>query len=273
MNWLPDFNASLLQRIDSAPGASPRLKAALLYAASSPGKRLRPCFVFESGEALGLSRESILPLAHAIEFTHLFSLVHDDLPALDNDDLRRGMPTLHKQFDEGTALLAGDELLNFAWQTALHLRSHFAPERVLSVLEFLSECTGARGMIGGQLLELELEKSKSGPSLEELLTIQRLKTGALFRASLLGPAILAGVPREGRSFVDLERFADAFGFAFQIADDLEDEKQDESRSKKNILSLMGREAAIRLAQDGLASHSHSGKFTPAQLLIAKLSSK
>jgi geranylgeranyl pyrophosphate synthase len=273
MNWLDDFNASLIQRIKSAPGASPRLREALTYAASSPGKRLRPCFVYESGTALGLIPESITPLAQAIEFTHLFSLVHDDLPALDNDDFRRGLPTVHKQFDEGTALLAGDELLNFAWQTALELRSDFAPERVLSVLEFLSECIGAQGMIGGQLLELELEKSESGPSLEELITIQKLKTGALFRASILGPAILAGVPREARSFVDLEKFADAFGFACQIADDLEDEKQDEARSKKNILSLMGREAAIRLAQDGLLSHPVSQKFTPATLLIAKLSSK
>ncbi len=273
MEWQALFNATLIRELELQNNPSSRLREALLYAARSPGKRLRPKFVRESGQRFGLPDSTIDLCGIAIESVHLFSLIHDDLPALDDDDLRRGLPTLHKKFDEGTALLAGDELLNLAYSFFLKIKNGVSSENLLTALHYFSKCIGGEGMIGGQMLELELLHSGTTPDLPTLLKIQDMKTGALFRASILIPALIAGESESSGIFQTLESYANSFGFAFQIADDLEDEYQDEEEARKNILSLMGRDAAIRMAVDGLELQKIAGEFTPTGFLLSKLQSK
>lgn len=274
MDWTTLFNALLIRELELSPGASPRLREALLYAARSPGKRLRPRFVRESGLRLGLVEPAIDLCGIAVEAVHLFSLIHDDLPALDNDDFRRGLPTVHKKFDEGTALLAGDELLNLAYSFLIRASTaaHASNSRLPTALGFFSSCIGGEGMIGGQMLELELLQNGAAADLPALLKIQDLKTGALFRASLITPALLAGESPDSDRCRELEAYSRAFGFAFQIADDLEDELQDEKTARKNILSLLGREAAIDLAIRDLRSLEISKAFTPTDYLLKRLES-
>jgi geranylgeranyl pyrophosphate synthase len=273
MDWQAHFNTSLCQEIEHQPGFSPRLRDALLYAVRSPGKRLRPRFAKESGERLGLSGTVLDLCGFALESVHLFSLIHDDLPALDDDDFRRGLPTLHRKFDEGTALLAGDELLNLSYSFFFRMNGLLPEGRLLPALRYFTNCAGSAGMIGGQMLELEIVRSGSAPDLPTLLKIQDLKTGALFRASILTPALLAGHDESSATFLDLEAFARSFGFAFQIADDLEDEAQDQRDSVKNILSLMGRESAIEMAIKGLESSKIALEFSATPFLIDLLRSK
>ncbi|MBU6154511.1 MAG: polyprenyl synthetase family protein [Bdellovibrionales bacterium] len=272
MDWQALFNAALIRELELQVNPSSRLREALLYAARSPGKRLRPRFVRESSLRFGLSDSAMDFCGIAIESVHLFSLIHDDLPALDDDDLRRGLPTLHKKFDEGTALLAGDELLNLAYSFFMKIGG-VSSRNLLAGLKYFSKCIGGEGMIGGQMLELELLRSGTTPDLPTLLKIQDLKTGALFRASILIPALLAGEPESSESFRTLESYANSFGFAFQIADDLEDADQDEEESRKNILSLMGRDAAISLAIDGLESMKIATEYSPTAFLLSQLQSK
>jgi farnesyl diphosphate synthase len=279
MDWIAGFNAHFMKRIEEAPLRSQQLRNAMIYAAKSPGKRLRPLFVHEAGTLIGLPEVARLNLGSAIECVHLFSLIHDDLPALDNDDFRRGLPTLHKQFDEGTALLAGDELLNFAYVIFSELASFCDSQSSFPLaLRYFANAVGGLGMIGGQMREIEiladpLKQSDEGAELETLLSIQDLKTGALFRASILTPLLLKGIPPESKSFQEFESYANAFGFAFQIADDLDDEAQDAAQSRKNILSLLGKQNAIDLALKRLDESPHSLKFTATALLKSKLLSK
>jgi len=277
MTWsgasIDEFNLSLLKTLEAAPIRSKRLKEALIYAARSPGKRLRPLFARESGALSGLDPEASTLSGIALECVHLFSLIHDDLPALDNDDLRRGQPTLHKKFDEGTALLAGDELLNFAYSVFAETARFAAPPAFLLALRFFSRSIGGDGMIGGQMLELELLHEAREPDLDGLLRIQDLKTGALFRASILTPLLLSGGHPESKDFESFQDYANAFGFAFQIADDLDDEAQDRAQSRKNILTLLGRDSAIRLAVERLESSPVGPKFSATAPLIARLKAK
>lgn len=240
----------------------------MLYAIQSPGKRIRPQFSFESGALCGLNPKAIQAFSFAIELVHLFSLIHDDLPCLDDDDLRRGMPTVHKKFDEATALLAGDALLNLASEAFLEARTVVEPESFFRAYAYFLKAIGPAGMIGGQSEELEMNPDEA--SEKTLLRIQDLKTGALFRAALLTPLILKGLSPIDPLFQEVETYATHFGFAFQIADDLEDEIQDQRENKKNILSLMGRDAAKNLAREKLASTPISSQFSATQLLIRKL---
>jgi farnesyl diphosphate synthase len=283
--WLTSFNSRLLESLDAPASASPLLQRALKSALSAPGKRLRPGFVFESGALFQLPEKARLHCAIAIESVHLFSLIHDDLPALDNDDFRRGLPTLHREFDEATALLAGDELLNHAYaELALAVSHSTIPKGTASgdgsisdvtqrVFRNFSLCTGRAGMIGGQMLEIELLREGSEPTLARLSEIQSLKTGALFRAAILLPVLLSGETENSDRFIELGRYADDFGFAFQIADDLDDEAQDQAHSRKNILSHLGRSSAIELALSNLKRHEIGRQFSFTRALIDRISSK
>lgn len=273
MEWIATFNARLLKSLNTPPGASPLLQKALNSAVLGAGKRLRPRFVYESGTLFHLPDEAILHCAIAVESVHLFSLIHDDLPALDNDDFRRGQPTLHREFDEATALLAGDELLNHAYANLAAAGEESHPGALAQAFRFFSHCTGRSGMIGGQMLELELLHRSTAPSLAELSHVQNLKTGALFRAAILLPAILSGEDENSSRFAALEQFAHDFGFAFQIADDLEDESQDQSQSRKNILSHLGRKPAIDLALSNLKRHEIGERFSATRILMDLISSK
>jgi farnesyl diphosphate synthase len=196
-----------------------RVVEAMRYSALGQGKRLRPFFVFESARLLGAERGHALRTGAALECVHCYSLVHDDLPAMDDDDLRRGKPTCHKAFDEATAILAGDGLLTFAFEILGHPDTHpNADVRAELVLE-LARAAGLAGMVGGQMLDLEAER-KSSRDLLEIIAMQAMKTGALFRFSCEAGAILARENGDGRAA--LKSYADAVGLAFQIADDVLD---------------------------------------------------
>ncbi len=267
MEWLDSFNNDLISHFKTHYPQSNQLNAAMLYALESPGKRLRPRFVEEASAYIKLDPKMARLLAYSIELVHLFSLVHDDLPCLDNDDFRRGLPTVHKKFDEPTALLAGDALLSFAFETFSQIALLTDPKNFSQALRYYTRAIGSEGMIGGQTKELELSQDLD---LEALLKIQDLKTGALFRASILTPFLLAGISENDSKFKDAQNYANAFGFAFQIADDLVDEKQDQANAKKNILIFMGREKAVQLATDRLMNNSISSIFSATQYLLQTL---
>ena len=233
--------------------ASPRLLSAMRYAVLGAGKRLRPFLVIESARLFNVPREFALRVGAALECVHCYSLVHDDLPAMDDDDLRRGEPTTHKKFDEATAILAGDSLLTFAFEILAHEDTHpDAKIRSALVLE-LAKASGKDGMAGGQMLDIEAEK-ESTSALEHIMRIQSHKTGALFRFACEAGAIMAGADR-----FPLRRYADDIGLAFQITDDLLDlestpeqlgkaTQKDTGKGKATIADLMGRDAAQQKAE-------------------------
>lgn len=190
--------------------AGNRLREAMRYAVLGQGKRLRPFFVLESCRLHNVDPALALDIACALECVHCYSLVHDDLPAMDNDDLRRGQPTTHKKFDEATAILAGDGLLTFAFEILARAN---AP---LEIIIQLAKASGPDGMVGGQMEDIEAE-TKNFASIDEISNMQNKKTGALFIfACTVGPMIA------NADLLSLQRYANAVGQAFQIADDVLD---------------------------------------------------
>jgi geranylgeranyl diphosphate synthase type II len=203
----------------------PNLAESIRYSLLGPGKRFRPRLVMAAAEALSLKPEAAECAAFAIEMIHCFTLIHDDLPCMDNDDFRRGRPANHKQFGEAMALLAGDSLIGLGFEALMRARVHGLPaERVLAAVARLAAATGPRGVCGGQAAESLLQASSELPELERM---HRAKTGALFAACLILPRELAGITEGSPLGVALEGFAFDFGLAFQIWDDLEDSLQDE----------------------------------------------
>ncbi len=198
---------------------SDRIIKAMRYAALAPGKRLRPWFVAESAKICGADHLQALRAGAALECVHCYSLVHDDLPAMDDDDLRRGRPTCHRQFDEATAILAGDGLLTFAFEILADEKTHEDANIRIELVSALAKASGMNGMVGGQMLDLEAEQ-RNQQTLEEIIAIQALKTGALFEFSLIAGAILAGADAGDRKA--LSTYSEKIGLAFQIADDILD---------------------------------------------------
>lgn len=190
------------------------LQEAMAYSLLGHGKRLRPVLVLSTCEMLGGEIERALPFAAAVELVHCYSLIHDDLPAMDDDDYRRGQPSCHKKFDEATAILAGDALLTGAFAEISSAK--LPPDRVVAAVRCLSELGGTHGMVGGQALEL----SGGEMNLTKLQQVQVMKTGALITASCHLGAIAAGANKEARN--KLTAYAGALGVAFQIRDDLLD---------------------------------------------------
>ena len=211
-----------------------RLAAAMSYSVMAGGKRLRPVLCVMAAEASGGSSNESLPAACAVEIVHTYSLIHDDLPAMDDDDLRRGRPTCHKAFDEATAILAGDGLLTLAFQ--LLAREISSADIAVQCVLALSEAAGPNGMVGGQMADLQAE-SRSDGTHEALEAIHRRKTGALLRASLKMGAITAGASRE--QIRDLDHYGRAVGLAFQIVDDLLDVQGDEAKLGKRVGKDLG----------------------------------
>lgn len=210
---LKRFRQSVSQRF------SP-LVSAMQYSLEGGGKRLRPLLTVASAEVLGVPVDDVLPAACAIEYIHTYSLVHDDLPALDDDDTRRGKPSSHKKFGEAVAILAGDALLTEAFGLMHQLTEckRFEAKNILSGIELLSNFAGVRGMVGGQLLDVStVENSYSLPEVEY---IHIHKTGAMILASVLMPARLMGA--EEPRIKNLRRYGEAVGLAFQISDDILD---------------------------------------------------
>ncbi len=210
---------SRLENIMDTPSAgSGRLIDAMKYSLNAGGKRLRPILCFAAAEAVGGCAGDCLTTACSLEMIHTYSLIHDDLPAMDNDDLRRGKPTCHIKFDEATAVLAGDALLTMAFNIlASEDNSDTSnPETKLSVIGIISRAAGQPGMIEGQMTDIESE----GKALEfnELAKMHDLKTGALITASILSGAILGGASKE--QIARLEKYSKYIGLAFQVADDI-----------------------------------------------------
>ena len=225
-----------------------RLQTAMRYALMGQGKRLRPFFVLESCKLHGVDAKVAMAVATALECIHCYSLVHDDLPAMDNDDVRRGQPTVHKKFDEATAILAGDGLLTFAFELA----SVAGPQIIAS----LARASGPSGMVGGQMLDIEAE-TRGFNTYADISQMQGLKTGALFEFACTAGPIIAGA-----ELAPLKTYAQHIGLAFQIADDILDveaspeilgkaTQKDKGKGKATFVDLLGieraKKEALRLA--------------------------
>ena len=235
-----------------------KLRESMAYSLMAGGKRLRPILLMAAADAVGVDGTKFLPVACALEMIHTYSLIHDDLPAMDNDDLRRGKPTNHVVYGEGIAILAGDALLTLAFTVILRQKAVPA-EALLRVVDEISRAAGAEGMVGGQVLDLEAENRQI--SMEELRRVHTGKTGALFRAALRSGAILAGASEEQLSA--LTAYADHFGLAFQITDDILDVignaeeigkpvGSDEKNHKSTYVTLTSLEMAQELARRTVA---------------------
>ena len=213
---------SALDRALPPPSAWPEtIHRAVRYSLFAGGKRIRPQLVMAAGDAVGAVREEVVPFACAVEMIHTYSLIHDDLPAMDNDDLRRGKPTSHKVFGEAIAILAGDALLTRAFHLLAEVPAQWDAERIarrLQALAILGEAAGTTGLIGGQVEDLESERREvDADTLERL---HRAKTGALLSACVRGGATLGGA--DSATLARLGRYASAVGLAFQVVDDVLD---------------------------------------------------
>ncbi|MER9918358.1 MULTISPECIES: polyprenyl synthetase family protein [unclassified Mesorhizobium] len=205
-----------------------RLMAAMRHGVLNGGKRLRPFLVMESAALFGADGEASLRVATALECVHCYSLIHDDLPAMDDDDLRRGQPTVHKAFDEATAILAGDALLTLAFDVLADEATALPAERRAALVLALARAAGTGGMVGGQTLDLEAERNR--PDEAGIVRLQAMKTGALIRYACEAGAIIAGAAPQDRD--RLAEFGSAVGLAFQLADDLLDLTADASQMGK-----------------------------------------
>lgn len=218
--WRERVEAQLDRRLDPADPGTPRLIEAMRYSSLGGGKRLRPVLVYATGVALGADPVQLDDAAVAVELIHAYSLIHDDLPAMDDDDLRRGRPTCHRAFDEGTAVLAGDALQALAFEVlAGDSHSSVQPAARLQQVQVLASGIGTAGMAGGQAIDLEAV----GHQLDArgIEAMHRRKTGALIRASVLLGAIAAGITA-GEAYAALEQYGAELGLAFQIQDDVLD---------------------------------------------------
>jgi farnesyl diphosphate synthase len=205
-----------------------RLMAAMRHGVLNGGKRLRPFLVMESAALFSADGEAALRVAAALECVHCYSLIHDDLPAMDDDDLRRGQPTVHRAFDEATAILAGDALLTLAFDIIAGEATALPAERRAALVLALARAAGPGGMVGGQKLDLEAEQTP--PDEAGIIRLQAMKTGALIRFACEAGALLAGAPSDDRE--RLAEFGSAIGLAFQLADDLLDLTADASQMGK-----------------------------------------
>jgi farnesyl diphosphate synthase len=218
--WQGRMEQALASRLPGADEVPTRLHAAMRYSVLGGGKRIRPALVFATGRTLGLADEQVEAAACAIELVHVYSLVHDDLPAMDNDDLRRGRPTCHKAYDEATAVLVGDALQPLAFQLlARDPQLPADPAIRLKLIDLLAEASGTFGMAGGQAIDLSVQGQAIG--ITEVEQMHARKTGALIKVSVMMAA--ACVPTLSAALSqNLGRFATAVGLAFQIQDDLLD---------------------------------------------------
>ncbi len=246
---------NLIVELETTKFIDEKLFEAMKYSLLAGGKRLRPIMLMSAADAINPgSGKKFVKVACALEMIHTYSLIHDDLPAMDNDDLRRGKPTNHKVFGEATAILAGDALLTLAFEVTAR-QKNVAPEILLKVVSEISTAAGASGMVGGQMIDLESENCRI--DFDTLKKMHAGKTGALFRAAIRSGAILAGADEEKLSA--LTKYADNFGLAFQITDDIldvvGDEKtlgkpagSDERNHKSTYVSLTSLDKAKELAE-------------------------
>ncbi|HEX4892090.1 MAG TPA: farnesyl diphosphate synthase, partial [Hyphomicrobiaceae bacterium] len=248
--------------LDEQAAATPgRLMAAMRHAVLGGGKRFRPFLVLETAELLGGPGEAAANVAAALECVHCYSLVHDDLPAMDNDELRRGRPTVWKAFDEWTAILAGDALLTLAFEILARTdASGLSATAQLALVRRLAAASGPAGMVGGQALDLAAEKlgQPARPGLGDIQRLQAMKTGALLTFACEAGAIAAGA--DAAQMASLRTYGEALGTAFQLSDDLLDTRgdsavvgkavgKDAGLGKATVVSLLGVSAAERMLSD------------------------
>ena len=221
----------------------------------SSGKRLRPFLVLKTSELFGVEKERALRVAASIEMVHAYSLVHDDLPSMDNDELRRGKPTTHKKFNEAVAILTGDSLLTLSFEILSDTLTHSDANIRCELILELAKAAGALGMVGGQMMDLQAENKNL--NIGVVTRIQRLKTGALISFACISGAILGRAEKKDR--FALQAYAHDIGLAFQIKDDLLDVtgkkknlgkavKKDKKAGKKNFVSILGKERAQKQAE-------------------------
>ncbi|MGN0919992.1 MAG: polyprenyl synthetase family protein [Alphaproteobacteria bacterium] len=250
------LDKSFDQHLTLPEGKERRLVEAMRYSAIGGGKAFRAFLVLTVGQMLGLKEKSALQIATALEMVHTFSLIHDDLPAMDNDTMRRGKPTNHIQFDEATAVLAGDALLANAFEVLSGSETDLESDVRCELVHFLAQMTGKSGMCGGQMLDLIGEKEAL--QLEEITRLQTLKTGALLRFAVLAPAI--AVKADEKIKKALEKYAACIGLMFQMSDDILDIEGDEqlmgktlgkdkTEKKSTFVTLMGLEATRQKAEE------------------------
>ncbi|HAQ35859.1 MAG: farnesyl-diphosphate synthase [Maricaulis sp.] len=238
---------ALLPRSD---GPEAKVLEAMRYAALGPGKRIRPFLAIECGRLVHAEERSLLRCAAALECVHAYSLIHDDLPCMDDDDVRRGRPTVHKEYDEATAVLAGDALLTLAFEILAHPDTHGHSARRCELIARIAAAAGARGMVGGQMIDMAADKS--GWDIATITRMQRMKTGALISfAAEVGPILSDCDASVRRSF---EGFAHDLGLAFQITDDLLDAEgsseetgkrtgKDRGQGKATFVGILGVDGA------------------------------
>jgi farnesyl diphosphate synthase len=259
-----EVEAALDRLLPKPEGPEGRLFEAMRYAVFAGGKRFRPFLVCESARLFAVANEAALRVAAAVECVHTYSLVHDDLPCMDDDDLRRGQPTVHRKFDEATAVLAGDALLTFAFELLGEPETHERARVRIELVRRLAAAAGGQGMVGGQMIDLASE----GKALDisTITRLQRLKTGALIAFSCEAGAVLGRASDE--ALHALRAYAHDMGLAFQIADDLLDAEGDPERlgkatakdaaaGKATFVSILGVERAraqARMLSDQAIQH-------------------
>ena len=269
--------AALSQSIQD-PTIPETLRRAMLYSLEAGGKRIRPILVIAGAEAVGGTADRVMPAALAMEMIHTFSLIHDDLPAMDDDSLRRGKPTNHKVFGEAVAILAGDGLLAEAFYTLANQKIVGDPQAILRTIRDVAQATGGRGMTGGQVMDVEATGTRIAA--DQLSRLHLYKTGALLKASVTAGATLCGASDD--EIRALSRYGEAVGLAFQIADDILDVRgdqselgkdvgSDEDKDKSTYPSIIGLEASERqaaaLVDRALTSLSDFGdRVEPLRLL-------
>ena len=269
-------NAALDALLPRAQGSEARLMEAMRYAALGGGKRLRPFFTLEAGALLETDESALLRAAAAIECVHTYSLVHDDLPCMDDDDLRRGRPTVHRQFDEATALLAGDALLTLAFEILADPATHPDPQMRCLLIAGLAKAAGAAGMVAGQAADMA--GAEIGSDLIAVTRMNRMKTGSLINFSV-DAATVIGAAREDQRTA-LNRYAHDVGLAFQMVDDLLDAEgvvrdtgkavhKDAARGKVNFVTVLGVEATReRVKMLAAQAKRHLAVFGPrARVLL------
>lgn len=256
--WLNEQLAAFEVEFDrylASIDAPKNLKEAMRYSALNGGKRLRPMLLIAAGHLSGADAKILYPLGMAIEMIHAYSLIHDDLPAMDDDSLRRGKPTCHIQFDEATAILAGDALLTESFVILSHLEG-ISDSAKIKLIQLFSHSAGASGMVGGQMMDLEGEERKI--TSDELVAIHRLKTGKLIKASILAGAIAGNT--DEKTLMHLTEFADNIGLAFQVKDDILDVTgtseelgktagKDLEQEKSTYVTLLGLEKATTILDE------------------------